>query len=150
MEAKLLDDGHDDIVANARMEVKLLDDDSNGILTMTSQRWSSLILRAKRMMRVCKCCGEVHDVNDIDECHRIHREQSICPRCGLIHNDYDSSVLIIDDFATSNCELYIPNVNEFQMEDEIIILLDHVQERVDELSPRLQKWKKEQDAKTDR
>jgi hypothetical protein len=41
----------------------------------------------------------------------------------FIHNDYDILELIIDSFATFNCELYIPNVDELKMEDGIIILL---------------------------
>jgi hypothetical protein len=76
---------------------------------------------------VCKCCAEVHGVKDIEECRRVHREQIRCSRCGLIHRDHDISVLIIDDFHTFDCELYIPNVDELEMEDGTIILPDHVQ-----------------------
>jgi hypothetical protein len=87
---------------------------------------------------VCKHCGDVHDVKDIEECHRVRREQRRCTWCGLVHMDYDISALIIDDFDTFECEIYIPNVDEFQMgDDETIILSDHVLQRVGEL--RLEK-----------
>jgi hypothetical protein len=92
---------------------------------------------------VCKCCSEVHGVKDIEECHCIRREQSRCSRCGLIHRGYDISVMIIDNFDTFNCD-----IDKLQMEDMPIILPDHVQQRFDEL--RLQKWRKEQNAKTDK
>jgi hypothetical protein len=92
---------------------------------------------------VCKRCGEVHDVKDIEECHRIHREQSRCRRCGLIHRDYGISALIIDGFDNFDCEVYIPKVEELELDDNNIILLpEHVQKRVDEL--RLEKKTKEQ------
>jgi hypothetical protein len=32
---------------------------------------------------LCKRCGEVHDVKDIEKYHRIRREHSRCTRCGL-------------------------------------------------------------------
>jgi hypothetical protein len=32
---------------------------------------------------VCKRCGEVHDMKNIEKCRRIRREQSRCHRCGL-------------------------------------------------------------------
>jgi hypothetical protein len=92
---------------------------------------------------VCKRCGEVHDVKDIEECHRIHREQSRCRRCGLIHRDYDISALIIDSFDNFDCEVYIPKVEELELDDnDTISLPEHVQKRVDEL--RLEKKMKEQ------
>lgn len=50
-----------------------------------------------------------------------------CSRCGTIHDDYDILVLIINNFSASNCELYIPNVDELRMEDGTIILQDLVQ-----------------------
>ncbi|KAK3129291.1 hypothetical protein QOZ80_6BG0476470 [Eleusine coracana subsp. coracana] len=93
---------------------------------------------------LCKRCGKVHGVQDIEECHRIRREQSRCSRCRLIHSDYDDSAWIIDGFEKFDCELYIPNVDELQMDGETILLSDHVQDRVDEVSPRLIKWKEEQ------
>jgi hypothetical protein len=99
-------------------------------------------------MSLCKRCGEVHGVQDIEECHRIQREQSRCTHCGLIYRDYDISALIIDDFDNFDCEVYIPKVNELELdENETILLLDHVQKRIDEL--RLEKKRKEQDGKTD-
>jgi hypothetical protein len=58
-----------------------------------------------------------------------------------------TAVLIIDDFDTFDCELYIPNVDELQMGHGTIILPDHVQQRVIEV--KLQKKRKEQDTKTD-
>jgi hypothetical protein len=36
-------------------------------------------------MCACKRCGEVHGVKNIEECRRVHREQSRCTRCGLVH-----------------------------------------------------------------
>jgi hypothetical protein len=92
---------------------------------------------------VCKHCGEVHDVKDNEKCHRIHREQSRCHRCGLIHKDYDISALIIDGFDNFDCEVYIPKVEELELDDnDTISLPEHVQKRVDEL--RLEKKRKEQ------
>jgi hypothetical protein len=92
---------------------------------------------------VCKRCGEVHDVKDIEECHRIRREESRCHCCGLIHTDYVISALIIDCFGNFDCEVYIPKVEEFELDDNDTILLpEHVQKRVDEL--RLEKKRKEQ------
>jgi hypothetical protein len=56
--------------------------------------------------------------------------------------------LIIDSFYTFDCEIYILNVNELEMDDdETIILADHVQQRIDEL--RMDKKRKEQDTKTE-
>ena len=99
---------------------------------------------------LCKRCGEVHGVQDIEECRHVRREQSRCSRCRLVHRDYDLTARIIDGFDKFDCELYIPNVDELQMDGETIILPDHVQQRVDELSPMMQELK-EQDAnkKTD-
>jgi hypothetical protein len=91
-------------------------------------------------MHICKRCGELHGVKHIEECHHVRREQSRCTRCGLVHRNYATSVLIIDGFDTCDCELYIPNVDELQMADVTIILTDHVQKRVDEV--RLQKKRK--------
>jgi hypothetical protein len=92
---------------------------------------------------VCKRCGEVHDVKDIEKCRRIRREQSRWYRCGLIHRDYDISTLIIDGFDNFDCEVYIPKVEELELDDNDTILLpEHVQKRVDEL--RLEKRRKEQ------
>jgi hypothetical protein len=78
---------------------------------------------------------------------RIRREQSKCTRCGLIHRDYDNSDLIIDGFDNFDCEVYIPKVDEIELdENETILLSDHVQKRIDEL--RLEKKRNEQDGKT--
>jgi hypothetical protein len=97
---------------------------------------------------LCKCCGEVHDVEDIEECHHIRREKSRCTRCGLIHRDYDISALITDGFDIFDCEVYIPKIDKLQMDDnETILLPEHVQERIDKL--RMEKKRKEQDSKTD-
>jgi len=76
-------------------------------------------------------------VQDVEECRRFDK-------------DYDLTARIIDGFDKFDCELYIPNVDELQMDGETIILPDHVQQRVDELSPMMQELK-EQDAnkKTD-
>jgi hypothetical protein len=40
---------------------------------------------------MCKCCGEVHGVKDIEECHCIRREQ-----------DQMHSLWIIDGFDNFN------------------------------------------------
>ncbi|KAL6597806.1 hypothetical protein ACP70R_046611 [Stipagrostis hirtigluma subsp. patula] len=91
---------------------------------------------------LCKRCGEVHGVKDVDECRRIRREASRCDRCGLIHKDYDLMVWIIDGFDNFSCELYIPNIDELVMDGSTIILPEHVQEKIDELSPRAQRKRK--------
>jgi hypothetical protein len=97
---------------------------------------------------LCKRCSEVHAVKDIEECRRIYREKSRCTRCGLVHRDYDISALIIDGFDSFYCEVYIPKVDELQMDDnETILLPEHVQQRINEL--RMEKKRKEQDSKTD-
>jgi hypothetical protein len=55
--------------------------------------------------------------------------------------------LIIDGFDNFDCEVYIPKVDEIELdENETILLSDHVQKRIDEL--RLEKKRKEQDGKT--
>ncbi|TVU37210.1 hypothetical protein EJB05_10513, partial [Eragrostis curvula] len=104
---------------------------------------------------LCKRCGKVHGVKDIEECRRVRREQSRCKRCGLVHKDYDCSAWIIHGLDKFCCELFIPNVDELQMDGDTIILPPHVQSRIDELSSRA--WstvskakrfqKKQQDAK---
>jgi hypothetical protein len=50
--------------------------------------------------------------------------------------------LIIDGFDNFDCEVYIPKVEELELDDNDTILLpEHVQKRVDEL--RLEKKRKE-------
>jgi len=99
---------------------------------------------------LCKRCGEVHGVQDIEECRHVRREQSRCSRCRLVHRDYDLTAWIIDGFDKFDCELYIPNVDELRMNGETIILPDHVQKRVDELSPKMQELKEQEaNKKTD-
>jgi hypothetical protein len=59
----------------------------------------------------------------------------------------DILALIIDGFDNFDCEVYIPKVEELEMDDnDTILLLEHVQKRVDEL--RLEKKRKEQDDKS--
>jgi hypothetical protein len=59
----------------------------------------------------------------------------------------DILALIIDGFDNFDCEVYIPKVEELEMDDNnTILLLEHVQKRVDEL--RLEKKRKEQDDKS--
>jgi hypothetical protein len=59
----------------------------------------------------------------------------------------DILALIIDSFDNFDCEVYIPKVEELEMDDnDTILLLEHVQKRVDEL--RLEKKRKEQDDKS--
>jgi hypothetical protein len=59
----------------------------------------------------------------------------------------DILALIIDGFDNFDCEVYIPKVEELEMDDnDTVLLLEHVQKRVDEL--RLEKKRKEQDDKS--
>jgi hypothetical protein len=75
---------------------------------------------------LCKRCSEVRAVKDFEECHHIHREQSRYTLCGLVHRDYDISTLIIDEFDSFNCDVYISIVDELQMNDnETILLPEH-------------------------
>ncbi|KAL6639624.1 hypothetical protein ACP70R_023354 [Stipagrostis hirtigluma subsp. patula] len=92
---------------------------------------------------LCKRCGALHGVKDIEECRRVRREQSRCKRCGLIHSDYLYMVWIREGFVNFDCELYIPNVDELEMSGGAIILPEHVAKRVDELSPRMQRKRKQ-------
>ena len=99
----------------------------------------------KNIIIMCKRCGATHGEKDIEECRRVRREKKRCSRCGLIHEDYDTSVWIIDGFDRFDCEVYIPNVAELEMDGDTIILPPHVQSKIDEISPRAQEIKKEQE-----
>ena len=85
----------------------------------------------------------MHGVQDIEACRRIRKEQSRCSRCRLIHSDYDLTSWIIDGFNKFDCELYIPDAYELKMDDETILLPDHVQQEIDELSPTMQQLKQQ-------
>ncbi|KAK3146832.1 hypothetical protein QOZ80_3BG0273020 [Eleusine coracana subsp. coracana] len=99
--------------------------------------------------KYCRFCGERHGRDAFEECLRIRREKSRCSRCHLVHSDYDVTAHLFDGFEYFDCEIYIPNMEEHKMHGDIIILPEHVEQRIDEISPLRKKLKlKEEASKT--
>ncbi|KAK3132906.1 hypothetical protein QOZ80_6AG0529290 [Eleusine coracana subsp. coracana] len=91
-------------------------------------------------------CGDRHGRDAFEECLRIRREKSRCSRCGLVHSDYDVTARLLDGFEYFDCEIYIPNMEEHKMHGDIIILPEHVEQRLNEISPLRKKLKLEEEA----
>uniref|UniRef100_J3LH48 Uncharacterized protein n=1 Tax=Oryza brachyantha TaxID=4533 RepID=J3LH48_ORYBR len=149
-------DGNSKVIEPASVEASSVDGSLQIMVSEKDDDRSSDVLMVPNScsededLCLCKRCGEVHGVQDIEACRRIRREQSRCSRCRLVHNDYDLSAWIVHGFEKFECELYIPNIDEMQMDGETIILPEHVQKRVDELCPSLQKIKEQEaNKKTD-
>lgn len=94
----------------------------------------------------CARCAKSHGINDVEACHLARRLASRCTRCGLIHEDYDYTAMILDGLDKFDCEIYIPDVEKLQMDGETIIVPEHVQIKLDKIWQNKQDLKKEQDA----
>jgi hypothetical protein len=107
-----------------------------------------LILRAKRTMRICVSIAVKFMVSKALKNVIAFVESKVDVLDVISSIETDISALIIDGFDNFDCEVYIPKVDELQMDDnETILLSEHVQQRIDEL--RMKKERKEQDSKTD-
>ncbi|PVH33584.1 hypothetical protein PAHAL_8G026100 [Panicum hallii] len=74
----------------------------------------------------------IHGDNDIVACRLARREASRCECCRLVHRDYDLVARILDDQDKFDCLIYIPDVDKLQMSGEIILVPEHVQNKLDE------------------
>jgi hypothetical protein len=57
-----------------------------------------------------------HDINDDEACRLARRIASMCAHCGLIHEDYDYTAMILDGLDRFDCEIYIPDIEKLQMD----------------------------------
>lgn len=82
----------------------------------------------------CVRCGTFHAGGVFGEaCFQARREARRCARCCLVHADYDLTTWILDGIENFDCELYIPDLENLQMDGDTILLPKHVQEKLDEI-----------------
>ncbi|PUZ43663.1 hypothetical protein GQ55_8G025900 [Panicum hallii var. hallii] len=81
---------------------------------------------------LCKRCNTIHGDNDIVACRLARREASRCECCRVVHRDYDLAARILDDQDKFDCLIYISDVDKLQMSGEIILVPEHVQNKLDE------------------
>ena len=80
---------------------------------------------------LCVRCSTTHGDSDEEGCHLARRLASRCARCGLVHRDYDLAAKIMGDMEKFDCEVFIPDVNELQMDGDTILVPDHVLIKLD-------------------
>ncbi|CAL5080643.1 unnamed protein product [Urochloa decumbens] len=95
----------------------------------------------------------VDEVSDVDEvvdcprCRRFHaggifgeaccqarRNAPRCARCGLLHEEYDLTAQVFDGMDNFDCKIYIPVVEELQLDSNTIILPEQVVQKLDEMN----------------
>jgi hypothetical protein len=97
----------------------------------------------------CARCGMFHAGGIFGEaCFQARREARRCARCRLVHDDYDLTTWMLDKIEKFDCELYIPDVEKLEMDDETILVPEHIQMKFDEIynMKKLEDAKKKQDA----
>ncbi|KAG2564708.1 hypothetical protein PVAP13_7NG043300, partial [Panicum virgatum] len=80
---------------------------------------------------LCVRCNTTHGDSDEEGCHLARCLASRCARCGLVHRDYDLAAKIMGDMEKFDCEVFIPDVNELQMDGDTILVPDHVLIKLD-------------------
>jgi uncharacterized C2H2 Zn-finger protein len=82
----------------------------------------------------CPRCGTFHAGDVFGEAYfQARHEARRCARCGLVHSGYDLTTSIVDGIENFDFELYISNVEKLEMDEDTILLREHVQEKLDEI-----------------
>ncbi|RLM84506.1 hypothetical protein C2845_PM04G07190 [Panicum miliaceum] len=72
-------------------------------------------------------------------------QPALCVRCGTTHDDNDvEGSWIMDDRDKFDCEIYIPDVENLQMDGDTILVPEHVLKKLDEQKKMKQDAKKDQ------
>nr|BAD35416.1 hypothetical protein [Oryza sativa Japonica Group] len=82
---------------------------------------------------LCARCGTFHASGIFGEAYfQAHRHARSCARCGLLHEDYDMPARWLHDMEKFDCEIYIPDVENLQMDGNTIILPEQVIKKLEE------------------
>ncbi|EAZ00878.1 hypothetical protein OsI_22904 [Oryza sativa Indica Group] len=82
---------------------------------------------------LCARCGTFHASGIFGEAYfQAHRRARSCARCGLLHEDYDMPARWLHDMEKFDCEIYIPDVENLQMDGNTIILPEQVIKKLEE------------------
>jgi len=83
---------------------------------------------------LCPRCCTFHAGGVFGEaCFQALREARRCARCRLVHSDYDLTTWIVDGIEKFDCELYIPDMENHQMDGDAILIPEHVEKKLDEI-----------------
>jgi hypothetical protein len=83
---------------------------------------------------LCPRCCTFHAGGVFGEaCFQARREARRCARCRLVHSDYDLTTWIVDGIEKFDCELYIPDMENHQMDGDAILIPEHVEKKLDEI-----------------
>jgi hypothetical protein len=83
---------------------------------------------------LCPRCCTLHAGGVFGEaCFQARREARRCARCRLVHSDYDLTAWIVDGIEKFDCELYIPDMENHQMDGDAILIPEHVEKKLDEI-----------------
>ncbi len=82
---------------------------------------------------LCARCGTFHASGIFGEAYfQAHRHARSCARCGLLHEDYDLIARFLHNMEKFDCEIYIPDVENLQMDGNTIILPEQVIKKLEE------------------
>ncbi|CAL5090782.1 unnamed protein product [Urochloa decumbens] len=83
----------------------------------------------------CPRCRTFHAGGIFGEaCRQARRNAPRCARCGLLHEEYDLTAQVFDGMDNFDCKIYIPVVEELQLDGNTIILPEQVVQKLDEMN----------------
>ncbi|CAL5089277.1 unnamed protein product [Urochloa decumbens] len=82
----------------------------------------------------CPRCKTFHTGGVYGEaCRKARRDACRCARCGLLHEEYGLTAQVFDGMENFDCKIYIPVVEELQLDGNTIILPEQVVQKLDEM-----------------